>query len=608
MYKRIRWVFLIPVVAVVWTPFYAEGGPALGPFPFVIWYQFAMVVLGSLLTAMVYRIEQEHSPAPAPQPRADSPPADLSRRSVTEGVMATINASELGVFVALFAAIAVIGMLASRWRRGDLERLDEWGLAGRRFGGFVTWFLQGGSIYTTYSFIAVPALVFGQGVIGFYALPYLVLAYFVMYLVFPSLWSRAKARNYVTASDFVKDRFGSRSLAVAIALTGIVAMVPYVALQVYGIEICLSEIGIPVEISLIVATTVLALITYVSGLRAAALIAIAKDVLIWTTVLVAVIYLPIRLGGWSHVFDVVPPAKLTLPRDQYVAFSTLAVGSALALYLYPHTFTGSLSASSPRVTRLNASTLPVYTIMLGLLALLGYVGVAAHIAPSPHYGDNIVVPALFQTFFPPWFAGFGLAAIAIGALVPASVMSIAAGSLFGRNVYGEIAAGARARREQRRGVAVPARSAGEVASGSGPAVDKQTRYSKYASFSMKFLAVGFILAVPATFVINFQLAGGVWILQTLPAVFLATLVPWLDWRAVLAGWAAGMAWGTYLLAAGRFATSTTTLSVFGWHTGLYIGIPTVILNLAVALSGSGLIVLARQRAVKPASQGLGFGA
>jgi solute:Na+ symporter, SSS family len=515
--------------------------------------------------------------------------------------MATINASELAVFVALFAAVTVIGMLASRWRRGDLERLDEWGLAGRRFGGFVTWFLQGGSIYTTYSFIAVPALVFGQGVIGFYALPYLVLAYFVMYLVFPHLWSEAKAHHYVTASDFVKDRFQSRSLAVVIALTGIIAMVPYVALQVYGIEICLSEIGIPVEVSLIVATTVLALVTYVSGLRAAALIAIAKDVLIWTTVLVAVIYLPMRLGGFTGVFHAVPPAKLTLPRDQYAAFSTLAVGSAVALYLYPHTFTGSLSASSPRVTRLNAATLPVYTIMLGLLALLGYVGIAAHIAPSPHYGDNVVVPALFQTFFPPWFAGFGLAAIAIGALVPASVMSIAAGSLFGRNVYGEIAATTRARRRRRRGVAVPADSAVEVAWDSEPAAGKQTRYSKYASFCLKFLAVGFILIVPATFVINFQLAGGVWILQTLPAVFLAAFMSWLDWRAVLAGWTVGMAWGTYLLAAGRFAVDTTTLSVIGWHTGMYIGIPTVTLNLAIALAGSGMIVLARQWAGRRAA-------
>jgi solute:Na+ symporter, SSS family len=198
------------------------------------------------------------------------------------------------------------------------------------------------------------------------------------------------------------------------------------------------------------------------------------------------------------------------------------------------------------VTRLNASTLPVYTIMLGLLALLGYFGIAAHIAPSPHYGDNMVVPALFQAFFPPWFAGFGLAAIAIGALVPASFMSIAAGSLFGRNVYGEIAAGTRGRRERRRRAAVPAPRAGEVARG-GPASDKEARYSKYASFSMKFLAVGFIRIVPATFVINFQLAGGVWILQTLPAVLLATFVPWLDRRAVLAGWAAGMAWGTYVL-------------------------------------------------------------
>ncbi|HVX23001.1 MAG TPA: sodium:solute symporter [Acidimicrobiales bacterium] len=515
----------------------------------------------------------------------------------------TVFPSELAMFVGLFAVVVVIGLFASRWRRGDLEQLDEWGLAGRRFGGFVSWFLQGGSIYTTYSFIAVPALVFGKGVIGFYALPYLVLAYLVMYLTVPRLWTLARDRNYVTASDFVKDRFGSRPLAVVIALTGIVAMVPYVALQVYGIEICLSQIGVPVEAALIVATTVLALITYVSGLRAAALIAMAKDVLIWTTVLVAVVYIPIRLGGYTHIFHAVPPSQMALPHSEYLGFSTLAIGSALALYLYPHTFTGSLSSSATRVSRLNAATLPVYTIMLGLLALLGYMGIAAGVQPDAHYGANVVVPALFQQLFPHWFAGFALAAVAIGALVPASVMSIAAGSLFGRNVYGEIVAGAKAWQFRRQAGAAPRAVSEEVAWGADPTVKRETGMAKGASFVIKFLGVGFILAVPATFVINFQLAGGVWIVQTLPAVFLAPFLPWLDRRAVLAGWAVGMAWGTYLLVDAHFASSTVTLSIFGDHLGMYMGVPTACANLLVALGGSAAVAVFRRvrRAGVPAA-------
>ena len=73
--------------------------------------------------------------------------------------------------------VTVLGFVAARWRQGDLDQLHEWGLGGRRFGTIVTWFLLGGDLYTAYTFIAVPALVFGAGAFGFFAVPYTVIAY-----------------------------------------------------------------------------------------------------------------------------------------------------------------------------------------------------------------------------------------------------------------------------------------------------------------------------------------------------------------------------------------------------------------------------------------------
>src|SRR6187402_596424 len=112
------------------------------------------------------------------------------------------------IFAVLFLIVTVLGFVAARWRRGDLDRLDEWGLGGRQFGTIVTWFLLGGDLYTAYTFIAVPALVFGAGAIGFFAVPYTLIIYPILYLVFPRLWAIAHARGHVTAADFVRDRFG----------------------------------------------------------------------------------------------------------------------------------------------------------------------------------------------------------------------------------------------------------------------------------------------------------------------------------------------------------------------------------------------------------------
>lgn len=156
----------------------------------------------------------------------------------------------------------------------------------------------------------------------------------------------------------------------------------------------MAQVGLPVGVSLWTAFVLLAVVTYVSGLRSATLISIAKDVLIWITVLVGVIYIPLRLGGYGHVFSTLPASTLTLPAGQLTNYATLAIGSGLFLFLYPHTVTGALSASSRFVVQRNSVFLPIYTIMLGLLAILGYMARAASVHPNRAYGANAGDPSV----------------------------------------------------------------------------------------------------------------------------------------------------------------------------------------------------------------------
>ncbi|HEY0300418.1 MAG TPA: sodium:solute symporter, partial [Rhizomicrobium sp.] len=229
-----------------------------------------------------------------------------------------MNTTAVVIFIALFALVTILGFVASRWRRGNLNELHEWGLGGRRFGTVVTWFLLGGDLYTAYTFIAVPALLFGAGATGFFAVPYTILVYPMVYWIYPRLWSVARAKGYVTAADFVRGRFGNRTLALAVAVTGIVATMPYIALQLVGMEIAIAGLGIDMvvnipgigavrELPLIIAFVVLALYTYNSGLRAPALIALVKDALLYILVLAAVIVIPIQLGGFGAIFAAADP-------------------------------------------------------------------------------------------------------------------------------------------------------------------------------------------------------------------------------------------------------------------------------------------------------------
>ncbi|MEO1356190.1 MAG: sodium:solute symporter, partial [Pseudomonadota bacterium] len=273
-----------------------------------------------------------------------------------------INWTALAVFIFFFALVTVLGFIASRWQRGNSDKgahIEEWGLGGRNFGTWITWFLVGGDFYTAYTVIAVPALVYAVGAYGFFALPYTILVYPIVFLIMPKLWKVAHANGHVTAADAVYGRYGSRSLEFAVALTGVVATMPYIALQLIGMEVVIKALGLTGELPLAAAFVILALYTYSAGLRAPALIAFVKDIMIYIVVLVAVVLVPAKLGGYGAVFASAHDAfaikggatGLTLKPAQFLPFATLAIGSALAAFMYPHTLTGIFAARSADTIR-----------------------------------------------------------------------------------------------------------------------------------------------------------------------------------------------------------------------------------------------------------------
>lgn len=487
----------------------------------------------------------------------------------------SLNVVAASVFIGLFLFVTWVGFMAARWRKADLNVLHEWGLGGRRFGTVVTWFLLGGDLYTAYTFIAVPALIYGAGAMGFFAVPYTIMIYPILFLVFPRLWIVAREKGHVTAADYIRDRFGSLLLALAVALTGLVATMPYIALQLVGMEVVIGALGFPTEgftghLPLIIAFIILAAFTYTSGLRAPALIAVVKDMLIFITIFAAIVIIPAKLGGYGAIFDAVPKSKYLLAPPSgnslgsYSAFITLALGSAMALFLYPHSMTGILSASSDNVIRRNAAALSAYSFVLGLIALLGYMAIAAGVENNPfhvdgfeRYGASYAVPALFLDMFPDWFTGVAFAAVAIGALVPAAIMSIACANLFTRNLYKEYWR--------------PNCSDAEEA-----------QVAKIVSLVVKVGAVFFILAIPQAYAIQLQLLGGIWIIQLLPPILLGLFTKRFNAQALLLGWAVGTALGTYMAATRGFVSSIYPLEIFGVTVPGYAALYSVLVNFLVA--------------------------
>ncbi len=482
----------------------------------------------------------------------------MSGAAVNSGVHWTAWA----VFAVFFALVTVLGFVAARWKAGDLDHLHEWGLGGRRFGTVITWFLLGGDMYTAYTVVAVPALVFAVGAYGFFAVPYTIIAFPIFFTLMPRLWNVCRRHDYLTIADFAHGRYGSHWLALAVALTGVLATMPYIALQLVGMQVVFQAMGFGAmkqgaEIALVVAFVVLALYTYTSGLRAPAMIAFVKDAMIYIFVIAAVIIIPAQLGGYGAIFAAAKQSfvmkggatGILLQPGQGMAFASLALGSAFALFMYPHVVTGALAASSPNTIRRNAMLLPAYSVALGLIALMGYMAIAAHVDAK----GTAIVPALILKSFPEWFAGFCFAAIALGALVPAAIMSIGAANLVTRNIW---------RPYINRDMTAK----------------QESTVAKITSLVVKFGALVFVVFLPLDYAINLQLLGGIWMLQVVPAIVFGLYTRWFRANALLAGWALGMTLGTTL---SWMQGVKPTYAIPGIGT-VYIGVIALVVNIIVA--------------------------
>jgi solute:Na+ symporter, SSS family len=324
------------------------------------------------------------------------------------------------------------------------------------------------------------------------------------------------------------------------------------------------------EIALVLAFVVLAAFTYTSGLRGAALTAVLKDILIWITVIALIVLVPLISGGFGTAFRDVKPSYLTVPSPLITGYVTLMFGSALALYLYPHAINAVFSSESVHKLRRSTALLPLYAIGLAIMALMGILVYA--VPPAMNFLLNfpeslrgiLVVPSLILYSMLSWFTGIALLGIFIGGLVPAAIMAISQANLLTRNIIKEIA---------------PNMSA-----------ISEIRLTKISSTAFKFISLGFVFIVPATYAISLQLLGVILIIQILPAVFFGLYVKSLRKEALIAGLLVGIFSGIFMVEYtnhfGALTSSLFSMPIFG---SLYVAVVALALNLVVSFAGSFII-------------------
>jgi len=345
------------------------------------------------------------------------------------------------LFIAAAALLALgVGFLARRGKNMDLE---QWTVGGRGFGALFVFLLMAGEIYTTFTFLGGSGFAYGKGAPAYYILCYGTLAYVISYFMLPPIWRYAKENGLYSQSDFFVRKYASSTLGVVVSLVGIVALVPYLVLQLKGLGIIVEIAAygaISSTLAIWIGAAIVAAYVMVSGVHGSAWTSVAKDAMILVIVVFLGLYLPYRYyGGLGPMFEAIEQAKpgftaLSPHGKSLWWFASTVLLTALGFYMWPHTFGSIYTAKAARVIRKNAIVLPLYQL---ILLFVFFVGFAATLQVPGLSGPDIDL-ALFKLSaktFDPWFVGVIGATGVLTALVPGSMILMTAATLLANNLY-----------------------------------------------------------------------------------------------------------------------------------------------------------------------------
>lgn len=343
----------------------------------------------------------------------------------------------------IFGTLAVALFLGLKARRGKDMSLEQWTLGGRGFGTIIVFLLMAGEIYTTFVFLGGSGYAYGKGAPAYYMLGYGSLCFVLSYWLLPPIWRYAKQKNLLSQPDFFAAKYNSSALGVLVAVVGLVALMPYLVLQLKGLGIIVnvaSYSAISASQGIWIGATVVAVYVFVSGVHGSAWTSVLKDILVMGVAVFLGLYLPFHYyGGISEMFSAIEQAKpgfLALPTSGLspVWLVSTVLLSTLGFYMWPHMFTATFTAKREDVLRKNAYVLPIYQLMLLFIFFVGF----AAVLQVPGLQGSEIDLALFKISlqtFDPWFVGVIGAAGVLTALVPGSMILMTASTLLANNVY-----------------------------------------------------------------------------------------------------------------------------------------------------------------------------
>ena len=355
------------------------------------------------------------------------------------------------------SALALIGLaalvalaLGVAARAGKKMGMEQWAVGGRGFGWIFVFLLLAGEIYTTFTFLGASGFAYGLGAPAYYIIAYGTLAYVIAYFMLPPIWRYARDHALHSQPDFFIRKYDSKALGALVSLVDLVALIPYLVLQLTGLGIIVVAAGygaVSKDVAIWIGAAIVTVYVMVSGIHGSAWTSVVKDILILVVVLFLGIYLPVSLyGGIGPMFEKIDAAKpgflVFAASGQSVAwFVSTVLLTAIGFFMWPHSFVACYTAKDERVFRRNAIVLPIYQLVLLFVFFVGFAAVLT--VPGLKGADtNLALFKLVTQQFSPAVVGIIGAAGVFTALVPGSLITMTASMLLAKNLIGLVRPGA----------------------------------------------------------------------------------------------------------------------------------------------------------------------
>ena len=336
-------------------------------------------------------------------------------------------------FIAVYLlSLLLIGYLGHRARRGNT--LSEFYLAGRGVGLFVLVLTLYATQYSGNTLFGFSGKTYRIGYAWIMSVHFMT-AVIVFYLLFvPRLYEQARAKGFITPTDYLHERFGSRAIDLLAPLIMVVALANFLLAQLVAMGRAMegltgAETGTAYTVGVIVLALIIVIYETLGGFRAVAWTDAIQGLILITGFSILLVMVFMQFGSLGTATEMLLNSKdqhkVTPPQGPMLRqWGSYIVLVGLGAALYPQAIQRIYAARSAATLRRSLAVMALLPLSTTLVAVIVGITAAAHLPGLAGVSSDRILSEFCRQIQESSFLGYALVVVLFAAIL-AALMSTA---------------------------------------------------------------------------------------------------------------------------------------------------------------------------------------